>query len=129
MERRLLQTVRSDFARLIARKFAPARLLVVGREPEELAEKWRHAKIESTLCPGLVELNALPQNGHEPRFDLAIWLYPPQEESGDDAAMLARLTSLVDDLVLAPALGADTTKRRPQLVALDIDGTLLKRKC
>ncbi|MGI8431012.1 MAG: glycosyltransferase, partial [Chthoniobacterales bacterium] len=109
--------MRSDFARLIARRFAPARLLVVGREPEELAEKWRNAKIESTLCPGLAELRALPQNGREPRFDLAIWLYPPQEESGDDDAMLARLTSLVDDLILAPALGADTTKRRHQLVA------------
>lgn len=117
MERRLLQTVRSDFARLIARKFAPACVLVVGREPEELAEKWRHAKIESTLCSGLAELNALPQDGNLPRFDFAIWLYPNLEESGDDAAMLARLTSLVDDLILAPALGADTTKRRPQLVA------------
>ncbi len=117
MERRLLQTVRSDFARLIARRFAPARVLVVGREPAELAEKWRHAKIESTLCPGLAELDALPANGAQPHCDFAIWLYPPQEESGDDAAMLARLATLVDDLVLAPALGADTTKRRPQLVA------------
>ena len=70
--------MRSDFARLIARKFAPARLLVVGREPDELAEKWLHAKIESMLGPGLAALQALSQNGRDPRFDLAIGLYPAQ---------------------------------------------------
>ncbi|MEO6872044.1 MAG: glycosyltransferase family 2 protein [Chthoniobacterales bacterium] len=109
--------MRLDFARLIARKFAPARVLVAGRQPEELAEKWRRAKIENTLCPGPEELSALPQNGSRPRFDFAIWLYPPQEEAGNDGEMLARLTTLVDDLVLVPALGADSTKRRPELVA------------
>ncbi len=112
MERRLLQTVRSDFARLVARKFGPARLLVVGREPGQLAEK-----IESTLCSGLAELNALRQNGSQPRFDLAIWFYPPQEEAGDDVETIARLTTLADDLVLVPAQGADLIQRRPQLVA------------
>ena len=117
MQRRLLQTVRSDYARLIARKFAPARLLVAGREPGQLVEQWRREKIESTLCPGLADLDALPQNGSQPRFDVAIWFYPPQEEAGDDVEMLARLTTLTDDLVLVPALGADMTKRRPQLVA------------
>jgi GT2 family glycosyltransferase len=117
VQRRLVQTVRSDFARLIARKYAPARVLVAGREPMELAKKWERAKLETTLCPGLAELNALPQNGSQPRFDFAIWLYPPAEEARDDREMLVRLTTLVDDLVLVPALGADSTKRRPELVA------------
>ena len=116
MQQRLFQTVRSDLARLIARRFAAARLLVVGRAPTEFAEKWGRAKIECVLCPGLTELSALPQNGSQPGFDTAIWFYPPQEESGDDTALLARLTALVDDLVLLSAIGADMTKRRPQLV-------------
>ena len=116
VQQRLFQAVRSDLARLIARRFAAARLLVVGRTPAEFAEKLSRARIESTLCHGLAELDALPQNGSQPGFDTALWFYPPQEQSSDDAALLARLTGLVDDLVLLSALGADMTKRRPQLV-------------
>ncbi len=104
--------MRSDFARLVARKFGPARLLVLGHGPGQLAEK-----IEGTLCSGLAELNALPQNGSQPRFDLAIWFYPPQEEAGDDVETIARLTTLADDLVIVPDQGADLIERRPQLVA------------
>jgi GT2 family glycosyltransferase len=116
VQRRLVQTVRSDFARLIARKYAPAHVLVVGEQPAEWVEKWERAPIESTLCPGLTALRALPQNGSRPNFDFAIWLYPPLEEGEEERETLASLTSLVDDLVLVPGLGAETAARRPHLV-------------
>jgi GT2 family glycosyltransferase len=109
-------TVRSDFARLIARKFAPARLLFVGSDAGQLVDPKQRDGIEGTSCFGIAELDALQQNGSRPRFDLAIWFYPPEIESGNDIPTLEGLTNLVDNLVLIPGSGANVAKRRPRLV-------------
>ena len=61
-EPRLFPTIRSDFARLIARKFAPARLLFVGNEAVQFSEQGRKDGLESTGCAGSAELEALRQN-------------------------------------------------------------------
>ena len=116
MQWRLFPTVRSDFARLIAQKFSPGRLLLVGGEAGQLLEQGREDEIASTICSGVAELDALPLAENMPRFDLAIWLYPPEIASTDDEPILGRLTRLTDNLVLIPGGGADAAKRRPRLV-------------
>ncbi len=116
MQRRPIQTVQADYARLVAQRFAAARLLVVGREPAEFAEQWQREKIDATICADLPALEALPQNGSQQRYDLALWFYPPATEAADDHALLARLTNLADELILLPSTNADVAKRRPQLV-------------
>jgi len=113
---RLFQTVRSDFARLVARKFAPDKLLLVGNEVGQFVEHRREDGVESTVCPGIAELDALRQNGSATRFDLALWFYPPDIEAANDGPILERLAALVDNLILIPGAGADVSKRRPRLV-------------
>jgi GT2 family glycosyltransferase len=113
---RLFQNVRSDFARLVARKFAPRKLLLVGNEVDQFVDHRGEHDVESTVCPGIADLDALSQNGSTPRFDLAIWFYPREIESANDAPVLERLTTMVDDLILIPGAGADVAKRRPRLV-------------
>ncbi len=116
MQPRLFPIVRSDFARLVARKFAPARLLLVGSAAAKFVEHPPENESEVTFCPGLAELETVRQNGVAPRFDLAIWAYPPEVESTDDSVILDRLATLIDNLILIPGAGADVTKRRPHLV-------------
>jgi GT2 family glycosyltransferase len=116
VQRPLFQTIRSDFARLIARKFAPARLLLVGNEAGQITDQRSEDEIESSVCPGITELDALRQDGSAPQFDLAIWFYPLEIGSAEDQPILDRLTALVDNLVLIPGAGADVAKRRPPLV-------------
>ncbi len=116
MQPRFFQTVRSDFARLVARKFAPEKLLLVGSDAMQFVDTRRKDEVEPTVCAGLAELDALPQNGSAPGFDLAIWFYPPEIEAAGDGEVMARLTKLVDNLILIPGAGADVSKRRPGIV-------------
>jgi len=113
---RLIQNVRSDFARLVARKFAPRKLLLVGNQASQFVEHRGEHDVKSTVCPGIAELDALRENGSAPRFDLAIWFYPREIESVNDVPVLERLVTMVDDLILIPGAGADVAKRRPHLV-------------
>ena len=116
MQPRLIQNVRSDFARLVARKFAPRKLLLVGNQASQFVEHRGEHDVKSTVCPGIAELDALRENGSAPRFDLAIWFYPREIESVNDVPVLERLVTMVDDLILIPGAGADVAKRRPRLV-------------
>jgi len=109
--------VRSDLARLIARNFAPARILFVGRESNQLAELSTNHALETTVCSGPYELEALSQTGERPLFDLAIWIYPPQTESAHDETILTLLCDLTHHLILFPGPGVNIAKRRPPLVA------------
>lgn len=109
-------TVRSDFARLIARKFAPARILLVGAEAAQFIDQPQEDGIEQACCLGIAELDALQQNGSASPFGLAIWFYPPEIEAAKDGLILERITSLVDHLVLIPGAGANVAQRRAPLV-------------
>jgi GT2 family glycosyltransferase len=113
VQRRLFHTLRTDFAQLVARKFAPRRLLLIGVEADRLAAEWR---TDATAIANCSDLTALPQNGSEAPFDLAIWFYPPEPEAGEDSAPLDRLVKQASGLLLVPAPGADAVKRRPELV-------------
>jgi GT2 family glycosyltransferase len=113
---RLFQTSRPDFARIVTRKFAPARLLLVGSEAAQFVGQCRQEEIDTVSCAGICELEALSENGACP-FDVAIWFYPAASATADDVQTLDRLSSLASNLVLVPATGADAAKRRPPLVA------------
>jgi hypothetical protein len=113
---RIFPTVRSDFARLIARKFAPARLLFVGSEANQFRQQNMRDGLESTCCTTTAELEELPKSGESPQFDLAIWFYPPESESDADERVLDCVTNLADNLVLIPGPGVNVSKRRPRLV-------------
>jgi len=113
---RLLPAVRSDFARLVARKFAPRRLLLVGKDVGLFVGRRPEPTVETVVCSGIAELDALRENGHTPRFDLAIWFYPANIETESDEDMLERLAGWSDSLILTPGAGADASKRRPDLV-------------
>ena len=89
---------------------------LVGNEAGQFSEQGRKDGLESTGCSGIAELDTLRQDGGGPRFDLAIWFYPPEIESASDGPVFERLTKLTDNLVLIPGAGADVAKRRPRLV-------------
>ncbi len=114
MQRRPIQTVQADYARLFAQRLPGARLLVVGREAADFAGLWERENPGLVLCPDLAALAGFPQNGSEPRFDLALWFYPSTAEATSDLALLARLA---EALILLPAASSSVAKRRPQLVA------------
>ncbi|HSU86159.1 MAG TPA: glycosyltransferase [Chthoniobacterales bacterium] len=116
MQPRLLQSVRSDFVRVVAHKFGPKKLLLVGNDASHFAEPRREDHVESTVCSGTADLDAVRQNGNAPRFDLALWFYPPEVQPANDDAILQRLSTLADNLILIPGAGADVSKRRPNLV-------------
>ena len=116
MQWRLFQTARPDFARIVARKFAPARLLLVGSEAAQFVEQCRQEEIDTVSCAGIRELEGLSENG-ACLFDVAIWFYPAASATAEDVQTLDRLSALASSLVLVPGTGADPAKRRPPLVA------------
>ena len=116
MQRRPFQIARPDFARIVTRKFAPTRLLLVGSEAAQFVEHCRQEGIDTVSCAGICELEALSENGAGP-FDVATWFYPAASATAEDVRTLDRLSTLASSLVLVPATGADAAKRRPPLVA------------
>ena len=116
MQRHPFQIARADFARIVTRKFAPTRLLLVGSEAAQFVEHCRQEGIDTVSCAGICELEALSENGAGP-FDVATWFYPAASATAEDIGTLDRLSTLASNLVLVPATGADAAKRRPPLVA------------
>ena len=107
--------MRSDFARVIARKFAPARLLFVGSEVSQFVDLEEQDGIEGQICSGIPELDALRNRNDAAHLDLAIWFYPGEIET-NEVEVLDRLTNMADNLILIPGAGANAAKRRPHLV-------------
>ncbi|HEY1771432.1 MAG TPA: glycosyltransferase family 2 protein [Chthoniobacterales bacterium] len=116
MSGRFSRTSRADFAREVARKLAPARLLLVGAEAAQLAADWRDTAIEKIIFENLAAVESPWQNGSSPHFDLAIWIYPAADDESENSRSFARLTNSARDLLLIPAVAADASKRRPDLV-------------
>src|SRR5262249_54040609 len=106
-----------DFWGRAPRRFATGRVLLVGKEAMQLAAEQPGPKgLPSESLPGLAALEALQSNGSEPRFELAIWFYPPDAEGAQEDVLIARLTTLTDQLILLPGAGTNLAKRRPKLV-------------
>ena len=110
------QTLRSDFARVLAQKFGPARLLIVSSACDELKHQLSHLRRDAIVCEFASELSAcLPQNGHTPVADLALWMYPKDGDEDDES--VAQLARAAVNVMLCPEPGAEVAKRRPHLVA------------
>ena len=109
------QSLRSDFARVLAQKFGPCRLLVVSSASDELKHQFAHLGREVTVCERADEIGAcLPANGHAPTADVAVWMYP--KEDTDDVESVAELARVAVTVMLCPEHGAEVAKRRPFLV-------------
>ncbi|MEP6709153.1 MAG: glycosyltransferase [Verrucomicrobiota bacterium] len=118
MSRLSSKLIRSDIARLVAQRFGASRLLLVGAEREQLSEQSRRANLKATICTTADQLAvAAGGNGESERFDLAIWLYPPDPTPAEDDRFLKHLSQLTNDLVLIAGQGDEIPKRRPHLVA------------
>jgi GT2 family glycosyltransferase len=115
VQSRLFPAFRSDFARVIARKFAPARILFAGSDANYFRDQSEKDEVASVSCPGLDELESLCREGRA-RFDLALWSYPPEAEAAKDEPVLECLTSLTDRVILVPGPATNVAKRRPRLV-------------
>lgn len=99
---------------MIARKFAPARILFLGSDANLFREQSERDGMASISCTGLEELAKLDPGVS--RFDLALWSYPPEAEAANDEAVLQCLTSLAERIILLPGPAANVSKRRPRLV-------------
>ena len=99
---------------MIARKFAPARILFLGSDANLFREQSERDGMASISCTGLEELAKLDPGAS--RFDLALWSYPPEAEAANDEAVLQCLTSLAERIILLPGPAANVSKRRPRLV-------------
>jgi glycosyltransferase involved in cell wall biosynthesis len=110
-----IQSVRSDFARVISEKFERGRFLIICARPEELERQFRETEREAVVsdcCANLV--TRLRQDGVVTSFEIAVWSY--SSEKNDDNCIVEELSRRANDIVLIPGVGADVARRRPQLV-------------
>jgi len=107
--------LRSDFARLISRKFEHGRFLIVGADPEKLERQFAETGREAVVSQSWADLAPkLRDNSAGTRFEIAVWFYRPEESEADCIAKA--LCHCADNIVLIAGSGADTSKHRPQLV-------------
>jgi GT2 family glycosyltransferase len=110
-----LHSVRSGFARFVARKFGTGPFLVIAPERAELEWHFEGAGVRATVCESLVELTSrVPQNGSSPPADLAIWFYPPDQSQDESAAEAIAVRAR--EVLLVSGVGVEIANRRPQLV-------------
>ena len=100
---------------MLTQKFGRAGLVIVGEGTRAIEGQLAHLDVEAITCLSANELPArLPPNGQEPVARVAVWIYPKSE--GEDAAQVAELARVADEVVLVPGAGAEVAKRRPRLV-------------
>jgi GT2 family glycosyltransferase len=105
----------SGFAQLIARKFGPGPVVVVGLDEKELERQFRAAGIEATFFGSLSDLpQTLPEKAGASETRVAIWFYP-RDQSKDERAV-DKLAGLAESILLVPDPGSDSASRRPELV-------------
>ncbi len=95
--------LRSDFARLLARRFGEAKLALVGLTSAQPGA-------QALICESVAALAATPAPG----LDTVLWFFP--HTNGSDAEDVAGLAAAVNEIVLLPGRGSDVAKRRPELV-------------
>jgi len=110
-----IHPVRSDFARVIARKFEHGRFLVIGvGESENLERQFRELGREAVITDsGVGVARTLPQ-GEQAHFEVAIWFYSAEE--GNDDRIGKELSRCASCIILVPGAGASIANRRPRLV-------------
>jgi hypothetical protein len=113
--RSAIHSARSDFGRVIARKFERGRFLIIGGvESEKLERQFGELGREAVITDSGVDVaTTLPQN-ELPHFKVAIWFCSAEES--DDDRLSKELSRYASYVVLVPDAGANVTKRRSQLV-------------
>jgi O-antigen biosynthesis protein len=105
----------ADFARIISRRFAHGRFLIVGANSQELERQFAEVKRDAVVmwAPGDLMIK-LRQIEAEARFETGVWFYPSGHT--DDDHMVETLSHCAASIVLVPGPGADAATRRPGLV-------------
>jgi O-antigen biosynthesis protein len=110
-----IHSVRSDFARFVARKFGRGPVLVISPERAELERQFEEAGVKATVCASVAELTAaVPHNGSSLPVHLAIWFYPPDKSQDGSAA--EDIAARAREILLVSSVGAEISSRRPHLV-------------
>ena len=102
----------ADFARIISRRFAHGRFLIVGANSQELERQFAEVKRDAVVmwAPGDLMTGwgrLRPQHGLRP----AVWFYPSGDT--DDDHIVETLSHCAANIVLVPGPGADAATRRP----------------
>ncbi len=118
-------SLQRDLARRLAQKFGGGRVLVLG---EETGAPEMEQGLHVTTCASPDELEKLRSgNGSSPAFDRAVWICRSSEDSDRAIRSLAQQT---DEIILAPAAGAEFLTARPLLVeAFGAHGFLPDYEC
>ncbi len=104
----------ADFVRVVSRKFANGRLLVVGANFRDLEHQFAEEN-RSAVIVDAGDLMTKPElNDATAPFEVGIWFYPSGENDEDRIA--EALSRCATAIVLIPGPGADATTRRPRLV-------------
>jgi glycosyltransferase involved in cell wall biosynthesis len=105
----------ADFARIISRRFAHGRFLIVGANSQELERQFAEVKRDAVVmrAPGDLMMR-LGQVEAAARFEAGVWFYPSGHN--DDERMVETLSYCAASIVLVPGPGADAATRRPGLV-------------
>jgi GT2 family glycosyltransferase len=111
-----IHSVRSDFARIICRKFQAGCFLFIGAvEAGKLEREFGKMGRGAVFTASSADLTAkLRQHGTAATFEIAIWFYPP--EKSEDDRICEELSRCASSVVLVPGTGSNVAKRRPQLV-------------
>ena len=104
-----------DLVRAISRKFPDGAFLIVGASSPEIERQFAEIKREAFVMRSLDDLVAKLRLGDTAtRFETAVWFYPSGEN--DDTRFVEALSYCAANIVLTPARGADSARRRPQLI-------------
>jgi hypothetical protein len=105
----------ADFARILSRKFAHGRFLIVGANSQQFERQFAEVKRDAVVMwLGDDLLMTLGQGATTARFETAVWFYPSGET--DDDRTVEALSNCAASIVLVPGPGADAAARRPRLV-------------
>jgi O-antigen biosynthesis protein len=100
----------SGFGRMLVEKFGQGPFLVVGGDREELERQFAAAGAETAWFDSAGALSNGAGNGAE----IAIWFYP--RESATDKGSARILATAAKSILLIPEVGAEPSRRRPELV-------------
>ncbi len=105
----------ANFARAISRKFERGRFLIIGAKPEKLERQFTETGREAVVVPCSGDLAAkLGQGEGTNHFETAVWFY--SSGRNDDDRVAETLSGCADSIVLMPGPGAESNRRRPELV-------------
>src|SRR5207248_7325526 len=119
----------ADFVRVMSRKFAGGRFLVIGASAQEVGRQFAEAKREVSVVLSPSDLATKLGTGEATaHFETAVWFYSSGEN--DDNRIAEALSRCADRIVLLPGPGAEAARRRPQLVqCFERLGLLLDYEC